>query len=610
MPKQVQWLGTLRPSQVLHSYGVGSVVELPHVAAIVLGLEDWTGNPITLIAESRLLNAVQHALPEDRIAELRQLPVPADAAGSDDADLAGIPIAIFPRWMVCPSCRLLAPLESGLFQQRSTPHRPDQFRYVHTSCSRGRPTEVLPVRFLTACSHGHLDEFPWHFFVHGGPSECREALHLTETGSLGDTGGIWVRCGCGARRPMTEAFGATGRKSLPGCRGRHPHLRDFDDTPCPEQLRTILLGASNSWFGLTLSALTVPDTSDRLRKLVDEYAPLLDRAKSAEGVQLLHDLGQLPRLRDYNGEAIWAVLEAKRTGEKEADAHGPTNLKVPEWQAFIDAEGANEKHFRLAAEQPPTDFATSIERVVLVERLREVRALVGFTRIASPGDLAEIAEIDPQQRARLTRNPARWVPAVEVHGEGIFLQFRESLVAEWLTNPKVVARDAAFVSAHRRWREAKQFPDPALGYPGMRYVLLHSFAHALMRQIALACGYSTASIRERIYALGAEAEHGPMAGILLYTAATDSEGTLGGLVSLGKRHELGVHITAALREIEVCASDPHCSEHVPGSDATLHGACCHACLFVPETSCERGNRYLDRSILIPTISETGMTFFV
>ena len=144
----------------------------------------------------------------------------------------------------------------------------------------------------------------------------------------------------------------------------------------------------------------------------------------------------------------------------------------------------------------------------------------------------------------------------------------------------------------------------------MRYVLLHSLAHALIRQFSLECGYTTASIRERIYSRSTEGDHEPMAGVLLYTAAPDSEGTLGGLVSLGEPKALGRHLDQALEAMRLCASDPLCAEHHPYRDSlTLHGAACHACLFLPETSCERGNKYLDRSVLVSTVQQADLAFF-
>src|SRR5262249_24166120 len=165
------------------------------------------------------------------------------------------------------------------------------------------------------------------------------------------------------------------------------------------------------------------------------------------------------------------------------------------------------------------------------------------------------------------------------------------------------------VEAHRRWRSNRGL-EPDDGYPSMRYVLLHSLAHSLIRQFSLECGYTMASVRERIYSRSPGADQEPMAGILLYTAAPDSEGTLGGLVSLGEPKSLGRHLDQALEGMKLCTSDPLCAEHHPYRDSlTLHGAACHACLFLPETSCERGNKYLDRSVLVATVEMADLAFF-
>ena len=131
-----------------------------------------------------------------------------------------------------------------------------------------------------------------------------------------------------------------------------------------------------------------------------------------------------------------------------------------------------------------------------------------------------------------------------------------------------------------------------------------------MRQLALESGYASASLSERIYCQEPDAEHEAMAGVLIYTSTPDSEGTLGGLSSLGEPEILGHHIAQALEEMEMCSSDPLCAEHEATHDETsLHWAACHACLFSPETSCESGNRYLDRAILVPTLRQTERAFF-
>ena len=185
---------------------------------------------------------------------------------------------------------------------------------------------------------------------------------------------------------------------------------------------------------------------------------------------------------------------------------------------------------------------------------------------------------------------------------GIFLRFAEDRIAAWEHEASIRARGRVLETAHDKWRADRRLAPG--GFPGVRYVLLHTFAHALIREFALECGYSASGIAERIYARGGDQ---PMAGIMLYTSAPDSEGTLGGLVSLGRRDRLGGLIDQALEAARLCTSDPLCADHDPRDRGDLFGSACHACLFASETSCERGNHYLDRALLVDTItgSRTG-----
>lgn len=137
--------------------------------------------------------------------------------------------------------------------------------------------------------------------------------------------------------------------------------------------------------------------------------------------------------------------------------------------------------------------------------------------------------------------------------------------------------------------------------------MLHTIAHLLVRELALECGYNAASIRERVYA--SSDPQAPMAGILLYTAAADSDGTLGGLIDLGKPEFLGRLLDQALERASICSSDPLCAEHDPSKDRSLHAAACHSCTFVSETSCERGNRYLDRALVTATLKDSEASLF-
>jgi hypothetical protein len=372
-----------------------------------------------------------------------------------------------------------------------------------------------------------------------------------------------------------------------------------------DHVKPMLQGASNLWFPVLISALSVPQASDDLGRLVEDNWAVLDKVTGVDVLKAFRLIGQLKDFSKYSDEQIWAAIQKKIQGAGE-EVEDPDDLKSPEWKIFSNPTKAKESRtFKLRTVDPPTDFTKHFEKIVLVEKLREVRALVGFTRIMSPRDFDSAADLPPENRARLSRKDPTWLPACETRGEGIFFQFSEPLIQDWVKRNRAYERE--FALGHQVWRASKNL-DLSSGYPGIRYVLLHTFAHALIRQLAIECGYTSASITERIYSRN-PSDGEPMAGVLIYTAAADSEGTLGGLCALGEPDKLGRHIRRALDKMGLCASDPLCSEHTVGSNEKLHGASCHACSFLPETSCERGNKYLDRSALIPTVERTNLAFF-
>ena len=603
-------VGEVRPSQLLLNYGVGSIIDLPHISTIVMGLDDWDTINAQEINEERLLQAVQSVLG----AQIKRLLSPPAAPATshnplDSSARIGVPVAAFPRWLVCPKCRLLARIEEGYFELKPNPFQPDRTRYVHQNCP-GQPI-VLPSRFMIACEAGHLDDFPWVHFVHGD-RPCKAELQMIEVGVSGEPSDIYIKCTqCGKSRPMSDAFSSEEEQTYhPQCRGRRPHLRDFDKKACPYQARTMLLAASNTWFPLVFSALSLPTSTDTLAQLVEEHWSLLEAADDARDIATFRRARMLERFSAYSDEAIWEKIEqSKRAGDAE-ETRKPADLKMPEWRVLSQPTNAPRSNdFEVTAVSAPDGYSDVIQQVVLVERLREVKALTGFTRIESLNDYTEEEELPSEHIMPLARNVLRWVPAAEVRGEGIFLQFREDALQNWLQRLAVKQRNQTFFDAHKQWRAMHHLADPEAHYPGLRYILLHTFAHTLMRQLTLECGYAGASIRERIYAQPPGDTGEAMAGILLYTAAADSEGTLGGLVSLGKPEILGWHIDGAIDQMQYCASDPLCAEHSSREDNSLHEAACHACMFVPETSCERGNKYLDRSLLVPTVKRDDLAFF-
>jgi len=614
-------VGDLRPTQVLHTYGVGAIVDLPNIAAMILGLDDWNLANMREIGESRLLAAVRQRL-GNQVERLNSPPSPAEPRSSSSpleaANVIGVPVILFPRWLRCPLCNVLAREDSGLFQLKTDAFHPDRTKYVHKHCSKSKkPPTAVPARFLVSCSRGHLDDFPWIEFVHNGPPCDAPQLRLRELGVAGQAAEVQVECtNCDLQRRMSEAFGEEGRKNMPQCRGRRPQLRDFEKDGCQEQMKALLLGASNSWFSITLSSLSIPRASSKLDQLVEEYWHLLSDVTSLKDLKLARKLysktGQCAELAPFSDKDIWRAIQERISRSEGAEGEPSSgDLKRPEWEVFTSSEkGDLSPDFRMREGQVPKGFKEFFDRIVLVDRLREVRALVGFTRIEFPGDFVEGIDVPQPVIAPLSRTSPTWVPAAEIRGEGLFLQLNEKTLQNWLNKADTQERERLFFLAHQQWRSKRNLVPPDAGFPGIRYILLHSLSHALMRQFALECGYSSASIRERIYSAEPESDGGAMAGILLYTAASDSEGTLGGLVSLGEPNTLGRHLEQALNGMRLCSSDPICGERSPDPEGkSLHGAACHACLFASETSCERGNKYLDRTVLIEPVSGSHCAFF-
>ena len=606
-------VGEVRPSQLLWTYGPGAMVDLPNLSVVTLGTNHWEKDRCAPIEESRLLDAVRKRL-GPQVETLRMPPFQKNEqvdAWSAEANI-GVPVSPFPRWLRCVKCGLLSEYDVGLFEIKENRYRPEQTRFVHRACkgSKGdRPAkdaDAVPARFLIACKDGHLDDFPWHYFVHMGASNCKGTLRFFESGASLQTENLKVKCdACGASRNMAQAFGQAGKENLPACRARHPHLDVFEDS-CDEEPRAVLLGATNAWFPVTLSALAIPLSKDPIAQLVldgwDYFEDLDSEAEVAITVKTLKKSGALPGIDKHQPKAIWETIESIRSGTGQEEISN-SDIKKPEWEVLTNPNPPTDwPNFLSRGVSAPEGFQTQIKNVLLLERLREVNALIGFTRIEAQEGGAD----GGTEMASLSRTSPEWVPASEVHGEGIFIRFDEEFLSRWEEKSSVKEIESKLREGHRGWRNARKL-DPNEGFPGVRYAMLHTLAHLLIRELSLECGYNAASIRERIYA-DTEGDD-PQAGILVYTAAADSDGTLGGLVDLGKPENLGRLLRQALKRAQICSSDPLCSEHDPGKDKSLHAAACHACSLVAETSCEHGNRYLDRTLLVPTMENSSAAFF-
>ncbi len=588
-------ISEVRPSQIITTFGPGAIVDLQTLSIIVCGIDNWPVDEDFVIHEPRL----------ERALRVNQFYSAKLCEGSFTNKRGTIPAHIFPRYQVCPECRTLSALGEGYIEYDQ---RWQEIRCKAPGC-KGRGNlraTTIPAPFIVACASGHMDDFPWRSYVHHSQTSCKKRMKLFSIARTGTVSDILIECECGAKRTASDAFGENRASVLGPCTRHRPWLgiNNRDSASCQHEndVHAMQRGATNAWFSIVRSALAVKEAATPLGIAIKSCNPKqIEKIDSLDKLKMLVDMQMFPALEPFPLDVVWTAIQKQR-GEIETD---DIDLRWPEWVAFKgDSSATSDKsEFFLEPGEIPKGFNNLISRVVIARKLLEVRALVGFTRI----DTATIGidETAHQEIAPIYKNRQDWLPAVEVRGEGIFIELYEDAVTQWENKTEVKIRSKAMEDKYKQWEAERGNDIPQ--FPGSRYILLHSLAHALIRQLSLDCGYSASSVRERIYCSTDPVRR--MAGVLLYTACPDSEGSLGGLVDLGSPQRFPDLFRSALRAAARCSSDPLCSNHQPEVHATINAAACHACLLVSETSCENFNRFLDRNVLAPTMANSTLSFF-
>jgi len=596
--------GELRPSQIITTYGPGAVVDLEHASVLMAGIDDWI-----------VANEEAQVVDEPRLKSMLGVQNFYRPMVESDGGFKGIPAYLFPRYMSCTRCHRLARYDqAGVFQLVGKQYRCLLF---HGQGVGNNKPLAIPAPFVVVCSNGHLDDFPWSDYVHRGKPCAHPPTKLTlrHRGKTGGVDDLWVNCKCcEVGRSLADAFDEDKRtKALGACTASQPWLGDNQaEHSCDAERQTTLRGASNLYFSRTHSALSIPDWDDPIHAALAIAERTMTKVDSEQKLKQFLEITDFRELESYDIGQVWRALQQRREQANNPTPPTPLDIRREEFQALChshDTRTASEREFETEPVSLGMPFRDYIEQVVIVRRLREVRVLAGFTRIDGGLDDYLAYDDEPVEKYKVQRlskeQHFEWLPAVELRGEGIFLQLSESALRTWEAREAVQVHTKKLAAAHQRWLADRDLPDRP--YPGPRFVLLHSLAHMLIREVALDCGYSSTSIRERIYA-SADSDSQPMAGVLLYTATPDSDGSLGGLADKGNPGTLPDLLDGAFTRAELCSSDPLCGSD-PGELGHLNGAACHACLLESETSCERANRYLDRAHVIETIAQLGTHFF-
>lgn len=604
----------MRRSALIGPWGVGAIVPFPNDESLmVTGLDTWRyqkEQPFIIIDE-RLIKRLG-------VKELRWPPDFRERNADPENCNIKIPTVRFPRWHYCPFC---GSMEKTTFYRETLPEC-DQFQWPNgrVCSSKGKfRRKMIPERFVVVCPEGHIDDFPIAEWTHSGeqntaytydPNTCR--IRRSTGGSSANLSGVYYTCTCGAHRSLA---GATSKGALAKigyrCRCSRPWLGLEGEEICsadPEQVKVVLRGATNVWFGDTRSSIHIPTENNAENSTIsgilrDHFERVNSSRVNGELNRVLIDY--IANMNHVDKDRLYQAFvdEANhRKGDVEiTEDMTEDEYRLEEYKVLIKNSGNDVEDFH-SINYPIENYNPVIHQyfksISLVPKLRETRAFVGFSRLNAPDK--RIAE----SKKELRLGNEEWLPAIEVYGEGIFFEFNEEKLTEWANKPNVRERIDIL---NRSYHNAKfGVDDPGNLRP--EFILIHTFAHLIINQISFDCGYGSSSIRERIYC-EKSSDNLKMHGLLIYTASGDSEGSLGGLVRQGETGRIEDTILSAMENASWCTSDPVCIQSAGQGPESLNLAACHNCTLLPETCCEVGNRLLDRGTVVGTLADKSIGFF-
>lgn len=626
----------VRRSQLIAPFGVGSMIVVQGgVGLLTAGLDHWykREDGTTGVAEDeyiieewrlqRLLGVDHFRLPPD----YRE---PWQYDGTVPNIGLTVPFHRFPRWHFCPWCDRL---DERPLSEHGRPKCPECGHYL------------FQVPFVSMCEAGHLQDFPWREWVHRQRfPACDGILRLKATGSA-SLSGQRVTCDkCGAKRSLSQITSAnpdgstylsknlTDDKDEFFCPGHLTWLGEDVTEECTAHLRGSLRSAANVYFAHVRSSIYLPRGN---QSVPDELINLLSNPSISTPLKIVLDAlggievaGNLERAVDGITQQVRyapkfdiydrdQIIKAARIAfgtqgdienKNSDDDFFMTEEDFRREEYMVLREIINEELLRIKKanlKEYDHDIAQYFSRVMLIDKLRETRALTGFSRVFVTNE-----QTLSERKAILRKNESprnNWLPAYKVYGEGIFFEFDEKQLSEWEQRPEIVSRIQKLDRRYRKVQQNRRLRDQQIT---PRFVLLHTFAHILMNRLTFECGYSSAALKERLYVSNDIGS--PMSGVLIYTADGDAEGTMGGLVRMGKQGYIESVIKHAFQDATWCSADPVCTEIGGGGGQgpdSCNLAACHNCALVPETACEQFNRFLDRVVVVGDINRPDIGYF-
>ena len=573
-------VGKVRQSQAITTFGIGSMVDFVNQTVMMRGLDDWDWWQDD---KFRIHNASLESLLKVQYFVKPKISAKEFAWDKDEPD---IPAEVFPKWLYCPHCHSL---------QKAIRKAFDRGKFKCINC--GLP--LVPSRFVLVCPHGHIEDFPYKWWVHeaqGKTCNCENpSFRMYYVGNKTDMDSLFIECeACGTRRSM-KGVSARAAFSNYTCTGQRPWLGDRVECRASEKgqlMQMRIRNESSVYFPCTVSALTIPPWSSKVAKELSKYVEIMKGImKLDEGVRgnIVEKVkSKFPHMSDAD---IRSVLD--KLIDSHDDEGSMQDIMEDEYSAILsDNNSVGSDDFVTHDEEVLDDYSQIIERVIAVERLTEITAMVGFSRLTSNYGVG-----DPNL-APIAKTKKEWLPGIEQKGEGIFVKFNQELLDKWSKKYEMYYSEMGQHLRKSLFTNERFSP---------QYVFLHTFSHLFIRELSNLCGYSAASIKERIYSTY-QGSAKQMSGILIYTSTSDSDGSLGGLTEQANPGNFNRVLKSMLERGRWCSSDPVCYCSMEQGFMSLNYAACFACTLLPETSCEFRNALLDRCSVVgkPGEEELGL----
>lgn len=611
---------SVRASQAVLQYGVGSMVDFPDQTLMPAAPEYWKSQTVP-IHDERL----EKALCVDGFG----------MPGNMDKFDEGISYVRFPEWYFCPKCREFKPINQWVkeFNDKASSSLVESKPYMvkYMKCPKCH-LDLIVTRIVCVCKNGHIDDFPWVKWVHcqnygGHKSICSnpKLKFMTKTSSSEGLDAIEIVCEtCGARASLRGAMKEgifneldekTDNRYDFTCTGRHPWKHS--EEACGEYPKAQLRGSSSVYFPVTESSLVIPPYSNLLTTKVENSVEFVRCKDAIAGVLNTEGIDQATKnsikksmIDSYSKQIALEIFASEEkvkeilirkwlSPDNEEESTKSIKYKAEEYEALSGKISIpSEEHGDFLRESTiASDYKIPfVSNVSLIHKIREVQALIGFSRLKP-------AENGPDGTGgnvvSIKGKYDNWYPAYQVRGEGIFIEFDQDAIDTWISDNEFVAKRVKILN--EKYNESFLGRNKPRTISG-KFLLLHTLSHLLIKQLSFECGYSIASIKERIYC-SEEGDGERMAGILIYTASGDSEGTLGGLVRQGRHDTLPYVFKKAIESATTCSNDPVCSLSQGQGRDSLNLAACYSCTLIPETSCEEFNIFLDRGMVIGTFED-------